>query len=105
MRSGHLDNGHLSIMKYIITEIFVSTRGGYVFDSAQGIEVFDHYVSALRWLVHERDLAKRIDLHVTYEKEGSESDHGRVSIGQLLEIGEHGITHFYLSRINENGFH
>lgn len=105
MRSGHLDNGHLSFMKYIITEIFVGTKGGFVFDSAQGIEVFDHYVSALRWLVRKRALAKRIEWRVTYEQRGSISDYGRIEIGHLEEICENGITHFFLSRVNENGFH
>ena len=92
-------------MKYIITEIWVGTTGGFVFDTANGIEVFDHYVSALRWLVKERIIALRIDLHVTYEQRGSISDYGRVEIGHLKEVSECGVTHFYLSRVNENGFH
>lgn len=105
MRLGHLDNGHLSIMKYVITEIFVGTTGGFVFNPANGIEVFDHYVSALRWLVKERVIALRIDLNVTYMQEHSVSEYGRIIIGHLKEVSENGITHFYLSRINENGFH
>lgn len=92
-------------MKYIITELFIGKKRGFYFDSAQGIEVFDHYVSALRWLVKERIIASRIDLNVTYEQKGSISDYGRVEIGHLKEVSDCGITHFFLSRVNENGFH
>ena len=92
-------------MKYIITEIFSGTTGGFVFDPTNGIEVFDHYVSALRWLVRERAIARRIDWRVTYEQRNTISEYGRIEIGHLRLFREYGVTHFYLSRVNENGFH
>lgn len=105
MRSGHLDNGHLGFMKYIITEIFINDNGRVVFDSVNGIEVFDHYVSALRWLVKERAVSLHVGWHVTYEQRGSVSEYGRIEIGLLRVFHENSFSKFYLSRVNENGFH
>ena len=105
MRSGHLDNGHLSVMKFIITEIFTGSRGGYVFDPSQGVEVFDNYFSALRYLVKERRLCKQIKWSCEVEKVGSILEYGRQHLWTMTEQSYHGFTHYYLSRVNENGFH
>lgn len=92
-------------MLYVITELFISSTGGIVFDAANGVGVFSNYFTALRWLVKERQLAEQIQWPTTTKHVGDINDHGRVHLWTLTERSEHGYTHYYLSRVNENGFH
>ena len=92
-------------MFYVITELFVSSTSGVVFDAANGIEVFSNYFTALRWLVKERQLAKKIQWTTTTKHVGDIDSLGRVHLWTLTEQSDNGFTHFHLSRVNENGFH
>lgn len=105
MRLVHLDNGHLSNMKYVITTMFIGKQGGVVFDPCNDVEVFDHYFSALRWMRFERNLACNCDYQVILDWNNDRDPHGREWILEMKE--NHGDTHTIvrLSRINENGFH
>ena len=92
-------------MLYVITELFIGTTGGVVFDASQGVEVFSNYFTALRWLVKERRLAKQIHWPATTKHVGDINSLGRVHLWTLTEQSDHGFTHYHLSRVNENGFH
>ena len=92
-------------MKYIITEVFFGTRGGIVFNAANDVEVFDHYVSALRFLVMEKRLSLKIDRKVEVDWDECRFESGRQTMVELIEYHERSHTIFTLAKINENGFH
>lgn len=92
-------------MKYIITEVFFGKRGGIVFDTAHNVEVFDQYVSALRYLVKEKRLSLRLDYKTTVEWDDDRFDFGRQNILEMTEYHEGCHTIWSLAKINENGFH
>lgn len=92
-------------MKYIITEVFFGKRGGIVFNAAQDVEVFDHYVSALRFLVKEKRLSLKIDDKTTVEWYEERFGFGRQEMVEITEYHDGCHTVFTLAKINENGFH
>lgn len=92
-------------MKYIITEIFFGKKGGIVFDAANGVEVFDHYVSALRYLVREKRISLKVDDKVTVRFYDDRFGLGRQEMLEMIEWHNECHTIITLSKINENGFH
>lgn len=92
-------------MKYVITSMFVDPRGGVIFNPSVDVEIFDTYVGALRWLVGERKLAKRIDSRIVCDWNIKPNQYGRERLFEMTEC--HGASHTIvtLARINENGFH
>lgn len=92
-------------MKYIITEVYYGKHGGIVFNPALDVEIFDNYVSALRYLVHERRLAKRCEYKVSLEWNPSPQKFGREWFVSMIEGHDIGHSIFTVARINENGFH
>lgn len=92
-------------MKYLVTKLFVGKKGGVVFNPAQDAEVFDHYFSALRWLVKERSLSIRIGYDVDIEWNKTANKLGREWLLTMTETSHYGHSTIDLSRINMNGFH
>ena len=92
-------------MKYLVTSYFVSGKGGIVFHPEHDTEVFNHYFSALRWLVKERGLAKRCGYLVSVVFNEDPSKFGREWFVEMTETSEFGRTFVQIVRINENGFH
>lgn len=92
-------------MKYIITTYFIAPLGGIVFSPETNVEVFDHYVSALRWMVNERNLAKRCGYDIIIKKNDKPSLYGREWFFTMVEIHGESKTIMTIARINENGFH
>lgn len=92
-------------MKYIVTKIFVGHNGGHVFNPAVDVELFDTYVGALRWLVGERRLSKRVGDRVVLDWNKGANEFGREWFLEMTEYHECSHTTLVLARINENGFH
>lgn len=92
-------------MKYIITSYFIANNGGIVFSPENDVEVFDNYVRALRWMVRERDIAKRCEYDVIIKKNDNPSLYGREWFFTMVEIHGESKTIMTIARINENGFH
>lgn len=92
-------------MKYVITSYFIGKTGGIVFNPANDVEVFDTYFGAMRWLVKERNLSRKIDAKVIVEYNQDPSPYGREWFVEMCVIYELCKTFVTLARINENGFH
>lgn len=90
-------------MKYVITSIYYTKTGDIVFSSPDDIEVFDHFYTALRWILIERNLARKYGAEIILNWNKGRCPYGRE---WLLEMTEnHGSSHsvITLSRINNNG--
>lgn len=92
-------------MKYIITELFFGKGGGVVFNTALNVEIFDQYVSALRYLVKERRTSKIVDDETDVKWYNDRFGLGRHNMVELIEFHHMGYTIITLAKINENGFH
>ena len=92
-------------MKYVITSYFIGKNGGIVFYPQTDVEVFDTYFGAMRWLVKERNLSRKVDDKVIVEYNQDPSPYGREWFVEMCEIHESSKTIVTLARINENGFH
>lgn len=92
-------------MKYLVTRYFIGRTGGLVFNPAHDAEVFDNYFSALRWLVQEKRLAKKVSYDVDIEWNHVTSKLGREWLLTMTETKYFGHVCVELSRINENGLH
>lgn len=92
-------------MKYIVTEVFHGSQGGIIFHPHDHVEVFDHYVGALRYLVKEKQLALKIGYQVGIEWNEDPSMYGRKWFVNMFERTDGHYTQFTVARINENGFH
>lgn len=92
-------------MKYLVTSYFVGQKGGVVFFPACDVEVFDHYFSALRWLVNERRLAVGIGALVDIEWNREANKYGREWLLTMNETKPYGHVIVEISRICINGVH
>lgn len=92
-------------MKYIVTEVFYGSQGGIVFNPECQVEVFDHYVGALRFLVKERKLAQKLGYKVGTEWNEYPSKYGREWFVNMFERQDDYYYKYTVARINENGFH
>ena len=92
-------------MKYLTTSIFIGKTGGHVFNPAMDSEVFDCYFSALKWVLKEIKTAKRIGWRVDLEWNEDRFFLGRQDMLHVIESSGNSFTHYYVSKINENGFH
>lgn len=92
-------------MKYIVTSMFIGHKGGHVFNPSQDVEVFDTYVGAMRWMVGERRLSRKVDNRVECRWNEDPSPYGREWFLEMTEYHDDSHTIVILARINENGFH
>lgn len=92
-------------MKYLVTELFIHQTGGCVFNPAQDSEVFDCYFSALKWMLEEIKVDRSLGWGVTLVWDGDRFCSGRQDMLHVIVSTGHSFHHYYVSKINENGFH
>lgn len=92
-------------MVYLVTTQIIFPDGRRVFNPAIDTEVYDSYISALRFLVGEYHSMVGEGYFVTRCRPAYRSHYGREMMYKL-EFSRGGRTHSYaISRINMNGFH
>jgi hypothetical protein len=92
-------------MKYLVTSLFISKTGGHVFNPAMDSEVFDCYFSALKWILKEIKVDRRLGWNVELEWNKDRFWLGRQDMLHVIVSTRLSFTHYYVSKINENGFH
>ena len=92
-------------MKYVITSYFVGKNGGIIFSPQTDVEVFDTFFGAMRWLVQERNISRKVDKDTIVKYNEDPYQYGREWLVEMYKIHELSKTIVTLARINENGFH
>ena len=92
-------------MKYLVTSVFIGKTGGHVFNPAMDSEVFDCYFSALKWILKEIRTSKNLGWKIDLEWNEDRFCLGRQDMLHVIESTGNSFTHYYVSKINENGFH
>lgn len=95
----------INIMIYLITEQTIHNDGRVYFDPAFNTEVYDSYISALRYLVCERQTARLVGWQTEVIIPGYRDDLGRQQMITLVRRSDHLKVEFTISRINLNGYH
>lgn len=93
-------------MVYLLTSVMTTVFHKTHFNPTTDTEVFDTYISALRWLVLERRQCVSAGYQVWSETPTYRSNFGRETLFCLCYQSESGsVTRLTISRINTNGYH
>ena len=91
-------------MKYLVTDLLVTSTGGHVFNPTQDAEIFDSYFRALRYVVRELQIDKRLGWSINKYWNGHRFDEGRQEMVRVLVSTGFSFHHLQVTQITENDF-
>ena len=91
-------------MKYLVTDLLVKSTGGHVFNPAEDAEIFDSYFRALRYVVRELQIDKKLGRSIyKFWNDNRFNDIRQEMVHVLVSTG-FSFHHLQVTQITENDF-